>query len=197
MSPWRHSGQQSYIQCAYEEMNSFLDTKSLYPLSYSTYILGLAAFLSKDCLSLFHALIRSKLNYAAPAWEPWLSATNISSLDYLQNCALRLVIGQLLSTTLEALHQKADVQSYNTYSNWLILRAQEKALWSSGDHPKCLALTANILQHFLNCCSFCNKANNLSKLLPAELENCQLIFQPLFRELLVRLMTLLQKANTT
>ena len=33
----------------------------------------------------FHALIHNKVNYAAPAWQPWLSATNFSCLDRLQN----------------------------------------------------------------------------------------------------------------
>ena len=46
----------------------------------------------------FHALIRSKLNYAASAWQPWLSATNISSLDCLQNRDLKLLTGQLIYT---------------------------------------------------------------------------------------------------
>ena len=32
-----------------------------------------------------HALIRSKLDYVAPAWQPWLSTTNLSCLDCLQN----------------------------------------------------------------------------------------------------------------
>ena len=36
----------------------------------------------------FHALVRSKLDYAAPAWQPWLSDTNLSSLDRLQNHSL-------------------------------------------------------------------------------------------------------------
>ena len=122
----------------------------------------------------FHALIRSKLNYATPAWQPWLSATNISSLDCLQNCALRLVTGQLVSTPLETLRLEADVQSYNTCSNRLILRAQGKALRSSDDHPKRLALTANASQRLPNHCSFCCKANDFSTLLPAEFEHRQL-----------------------
>ena len=50
----------------------------------------------------FHALIRSKLDYAAPAWQPWLSDTNLSSLDCLQNHSLQLITGQLISTPLEA-----------------------------------------------------------------------------------------------
>ena len=36
----------------------------------------------------FHALIRSKLDYATPAWQPWLFATNLSCLDRLQNRSL-------------------------------------------------------------------------------------------------------------
>ena len=33
----------------------------------------------------FHVLVRSELGYAAPAWQPWLSNTIITSLDCLQN----------------------------------------------------------------------------------------------------------------
>ena len=51
----------------------------------------------------FHALVRSKLDYAAPAWQPWLSETNLTNLDRLQNRSLRLITGQLVSTPLEAL----------------------------------------------------------------------------------------------
>ena len=36
----------------------------------------------------FHALVRSKLDYAAPAWQPWLSETNLTNLDRLQNRSL-------------------------------------------------------------------------------------------------------------
>ena len=41
----------------------------------------------------FHALVRSKLNYAAPAWQSWLSETNLSNLDRLQNRSFRLITG--------------------------------------------------------------------------------------------------------
>ena len=84
----------------------------------------------------FHALIHSKVDYAAPAWQPWLSATNLSCLNRLQNRSLRLITGQLVSTPLDTLRLKADVQSYQTCSNHLILKAREKALLSTNDHPK-------------------------------------------------------------
>ena len=60
----------------------------------------------------FHALVCSKLDYTAPAWQPWLSDTNLSSLDCLQNHSLQLITGQLISTPLEALRLEAYVQSY-------------------------------------------------------------------------------------
>ena len=82
----------------------------------------------------FHALIRSKLDYAAPC------------LSSLQNRSLRLITGQLVSTPLEALRLEADVQSYHTCSNRLILKAREKALRITEDHPKHVVLAADIPQ---------------------------------------------------
>ena len=113
----------------------------------------------------FHAVIRSKLDYAASAWQPWMWATNLSCLDRLQNRSLRLITGQLVSTPLEALRLETDVQSYQTCSNRLILKASEKTLRSTEDHPKSVALATNIPQRLQSCCSF-RKANKLSTLLP-------------------------------
>ena len=108
----------------------------------------------------FHALVRSKLDYAAPAWKPWLSDTNLSNLDRLQNRSLRLITGQLVSTPLEALRLKADVQSYSTCSKRLILKANKKTRCSTDDHPKRIALDVNILQHLQSCSSFWQKQNS-------------------------------------
>ena len=94
----------------------------------------------------FYALVRSKLDYVAPAWQPWLSDTNLSCLDRCQNRSLRLIAGQFVSTTLEALHLESDVQSYPTCSKRLILKAKEKALRSTDNHPKRIALDVNIPQ---------------------------------------------------
>lgn len=88
-----------------------------------------------------------------------------------------LVTSQISSMPSEVLRLESYIQSYNTCSNPLILRAQEKALQSSDDHPKHLALTANIPQRLLNRSRFCRKANGLPTLFSAELEHRQLINQ--------------------
>ena len=121
----------------------------------------------------FHALVRSKLNYAAPAWQPWLSVTNLSNLDRLQNHSLKLITGQLVSTPLEALRLEADVQSYSTCNKRLILKANEKARRSADDHPKRIALDVNIPQRLQSCSSFRGKAEELSTLLPPDLQHRQ------------------------
>ena len=121
----------------------------------------------------FHALVRSKLNYAAPAWQPWLYETNLTNLDRLQNRSLRLITGQLVSTPLEALRLEEDVQSYSTCSKRLILKANEKARCSTDDHPKRIALNVNIPQRLQSCSSFRQKAEELSSLLPPDLQHRQ------------------------
>ena len=55
----------------------------------------------------FHVLICSKLDYAAPAWQPWLSATNLSCLDHLQNRSLPLITGQLISPLQQPFNLKS------------------------------------------------------------------------------------------
>ena len=105
----------------------------------------------------FHALVCSKLDYAAPAWQPWLSDTNLFCLDRLQNRSLRFITGQHVSTPLDALHLEADVQSYPTCSKRLILKAKEKALRSTDNHPKRIAVDVNILQRLQSYSSFRRK----------------------------------------
>ena len=86
------------------------------------------------------------MDYAAPAWQPWLSNTNMTHLEALQNPALHIVNGQLVSTPLDALRKEANVNSYSTTSKELILKAREKALRNTDDHPKRIALNAHVPQ---------------------------------------------------
>ena len=138
-------------------------------LTFNAHLKKLTASLS----SAFHALIRRKLDYTAPARQPWLSATNLSCLDHLQNHSLRLITGQLVSTPLEAFRLEDNVQSYQTCSNRLILKGREKALRSTNDHPKRITLAVNIPQCLQSRSSFRLKAEELSTLMPSELQHRQ------------------------
>ena len=82
-------------------------------------------------------------------------------------------MGQLVSAPLKALCLDADVQSYQTCSNLLILKAREKSLRSTDDHQKCIALAANTPQRLQNRSSFRRKAEELSTFLPPELQHRQ------------------------
>ena len=93
------------FQCTVEETNHFAWISHTYYQSYCPYFLGLAPLTTMA----FHALVCSKLDYAAPAWQPSLSVTNLSNLDCLQNHSLWLITGQLVSTSLEALWLEANV----------------------------------------------------------------------------------------
>jgi len=85
------------------------------------------------------SLIRSCLDFAAPAWHPAVSH-EISVLEATQNKALRIMTGQAKTTPVEALRAEAGVCSYETVSNRLCVRAHEKAARLPADHPKNLAL---------------------------------------------------------
>ena len=103
----------------------------------------------------FHALVHSKLDYAARAWKPWNSYIILSCLEPFQNHSLQLTSSKLVSTPLEALRLEADVQSYPTCSKRLVLKAKEKALSSTDDHPKRIALDVNNLRRLQSRSSFC------------------------------------------
>ena len=103
----------------------------------------------------------------------WLSATNLSNSDCLQNHSLQLITGQLVPTPLEALRLEANVQSYLTCSKRLILKATKNARPSADDHPKRHALDVSIPQRFQSCSSFRRKAEELSTLLPPDLQHRQ------------------------
>ena len=90
-----------------------------------------------------------------------------------KNRSLWLITGQLVSTPLKALRLEADVQSYHTCSNRLILKASEKTLRSTDDHPKHIALAVDKSQRLQNCSSFHRKAEELAILLPPKFQHRQ------------------------
>ena len=82
----------------------------------------------------------SVLDYAAAAWQPWLSDTQMIKLERAQNKALRIVTGQYSSTPVEALRLEAGVTSYKTHSKRLTSIAAEKADRLPAEHPRNIAL---------------------------------------------------------
>ena len=74
----------------------------------------------KSLRKLFLATQRSVLDYAAPAWQPWLANTQLERLDRAQNQALRCNTGQTASCPLEAFRLESGVQSYTTTSKRLV-----------------------------------------------------------------------------
>ena len=103
-------------------------------------------------------LFSSIISVHTANWEKWTnfikSATNLSCLDRLQNRSLRLIIGQLVSTPTEALHLEANIQIYHTCSNRLSLKAREKTLRRTDDHPKRVAPAADIPQRLQSYSNF-------------------------------------------
>ena len=111
---------------------------------------------------MFFAYIGSKIDYTVPAWQPWLSNTNMTWMENFQSRALCIATSQILSTPAKALRMEASVPSYTTTSNRNVLTAKEISLRSSVDHPKNIALNVKIPQWLLTRSSWWRKANKLS-----------------------------------
>ena len=99
-------------------------------VSYSTWGWGRA-----ELMKLYSAFVRSKLDYAASSWQPWLSPSNVDVLDRVQNRAIRLITGQMQSSPVDALRLESGIPSYQTHIDRVCMRSVEKALRMPADHP--------------------------------------------------------------
>ena len=90
---------------------------------------------------------RSIMDYAAAAWQPWLTNTQFGKLEKAQNSSLRIMSGQYASTPLEALRLENGVESYETTSKRLTAKAYEKARRLEETHPQSEALNNNAAPH--------------------------------------------------
>ncbi len=88
---------------------------------------------------LFQTHILSVITYAGAGWLPWLSQTNATRLEAIQNKALRLITTQARSSPVEALRAEAGVQSVATLIRACCVRSREKALRLPLDHPRRIA----------------------------------------------------------
>jgi hypothetical protein len=92
----------------------------------------------------FTATQRSIMDYAAAAWQPWLSATQLRKLETVQNKCLRLITGQYANSDLDAIRLEAGISSYSTHSAQLTAIAYEKGMRLPEQHPRHIALAGDV-----------------------------------------------------
>ena len=98
----------------------------------------------EELKKLYFAYVRSKLDYAGPAWQPWLSDTNIGVLEATQNKAFRAISGQLKSTPVEALRYEVHLPAYKTHLDRNCLKSFEQAKRLPHFHPRRRALDSAV-----------------------------------------------------
>jgi ribonuclease HI len=89
---------------------------------------------------IYSTFVRSKLDYAAGSWQPWLSATNVHKLDIVQNKGMRIISGQYKATPIESLRAEMHMPGYQTLIDRACLVSMEKAFRLPTDHPRRMAL---------------------------------------------------------
>ena len=75
-----------------------------------------------DMRTIYIATVRSLAEYAAPAWAPWASNTNIQKLERTQSDAARAITGQLRSTPIDAVLHEAQIPSLSSRLQLACLR---------------------------------------------------------------------------
>ena len=93
---------------------------------------------------IYFSHVKSKLDYAGPAWQGNLQRTNINILERTQNKALRLITGQFKSTPIPSLRAEAGIPSYETQMYRNAIKSVEKAKRLPSGHPRRLALEASV-----------------------------------------------------
>jgi hypothetical protein len=124
----------------------------------------------KDLRKIFIAIVCSVLDYAGPAWQPWLSETGRNELQRDQNYALRIVTGQYADTPVEALGLEAGVPQYTTIMDRNCVKAREKVLRCPPNHPRLIAFT-NEAPSRLTRSNCRRRAEQLAAKLPAAVED--------------------------
>ena len=103
----------------------------------------------KELTRIYNSQVRPVLDYGGPAWQPWLSPSNVEALERSNQKALRMVTGQSVGSSREAIRAEAGVCDYATIRKRNILTVREKALRCSDDHPARIAVSNNDTQQRL------------------------------------------------
>lgn len=86
--------------------------------------------------NLYITCIRPVLEYASPAWGPWLSKTNQLKVERCQRKHLRTITGLPKSCPVDALMIEADMTTLRTRVKRAAAVALEKSLRLPTDHPR-------------------------------------------------------------
>lgn len=123
--------------------------------------------------------MRTIMDYAASAYQPWISKTQLEKLDNAQNRCLKAISGVYQTSNLECRRIEVDLPSYQTHSKQLIATAYEKAIRMPPGHPNRDAIDNSDVKHRLSRSSFRQEGERLCKLLSvstAPREPIQVIF---------------------
>ena len=121
----------------------------------------------KELTRIYNSQVRPVLDYGGPAWQPWLSPSNVEALERANQRALGMVTGQSVGSSREAIRAEAGVCDYATIRKRNILIAREKALRSSEDHPARIAVSNDdIKQRLAIREGFRSTADKLAEFLP-------------------------------
>ena len=116
---------------------------------------------------IYIAMHRSIMDFAAPAWQPWLSPTSFDSLERAQNKCLKIITGVYQGSNLECRRIEADIPSYKTHSSQLIAMSYEKGMRLPNGHPKRDAIGNSPVPHRIKTrSSFREQGLKLSNSLP-------------------------------
>ena len=121
-----------------------------------------------DLKKLFIAHVRSVIDYAGMAWQPWLSKSQVNNLDICQNKALRLITRQAKTAPVESLRRETQTPSIKSVIETTCESAREKALRQPADHPRRSCLDQEPINRLRSRTSCRTKGIELSRSLPAE-----------------------------
>ena len=128
----------------------------------------------RDLMKIYQTFIRSKLDYAAAAWQPWLSHSSVRELEVVQNQALRMVTGHMAKAPTDATRLETGVPDYWTIVDRLCVKSVEKAMRLPTDHPRYEAWEGAVIPKNQRP-SWKLKCDALLKKMPVEAQNrCQI-----------------------
>ena len=120
---------------------------------------------------IYLAFCRSKMMYAASAWQPWLSDTQANHLEVVQNKACRTIAGQYSGSPLESSRIEAGLCTMHTTMKREAVRSGEKAKRMPEGHPRRTAWEAS--DNRRNRKSWRSEYNEAMASLPRDMQLCR------------------------